>query len=253
MKKLWLILAIAMSSAFAADVKLDDGPNGPPPAATLSGLASEMQADVSALPALNATLAAAATDNANARKEGAVYLADQKQKLAALEAAIKWQLDNVLGPVNRAWEEAVAEYSARCAGKSLPRPQYDACVSDKNVLDARHARESAWWEDYKIKWNAANTAPVNAVIIKQNARLAVLNEIIQRTAKEYNEATAKSIALRTRIAEIEAIFRRSCSSTPGSTGSFTKQEALKYCNSIKWDGASANLPPLYTWQGTGSQ
>jgi hypothetical protein len=246
-----ILIAFLVTSAYAADIQLNDGPNGPPPSATLSGLSIEMSQDIAALPVLNATMANAATANANARKEANVYVADQKEKLAAVEKAIAWQLENVLGPQKRPYEAAVASYNGRCGNHSLPQQEYNACLSEKSHLDGLKSSIEAWWEDYKSKWNKQNVDPVNAVIKQQNDRLTALNVVIEHTSQDYNAAMQRSQSLRVRIAEIEAIFRKVCTNVPGADKQFTKQEALKYCNSISWDGASDRLVPMYDYRGTG--
>ena len=196
-------------------------------------------------------MADAASTNTNARKEGAVYLADQKEKLAAVIKAEEWQVENVLGPQKRPYEAAVVDYSNRCGGKTLPQAQFDACNNEKNQLDSRKSQIENWWTTYSADWNRQNVDPINNVIKQQNVRIAQLNDIVKKSAEAYNAAMQRSQQLRIHIAFIETVFRKSCAKTPGADSTFTAQEALKYCNSVPWDGANTRLPPLYQYQGTG--
>lgn len=243
MKKLLIVAAITMAFSAAAYTQ------------SLSGLALELQADVAALPGLNTVMADMASANNMLDKESKVYVEDQKQKHALIATAVAQVERDVKAPGFRPVQNHLNAYNARC-NRSFNRDtemgQYNQCLADKAVVDAEVVNVTAWWVQWATAWNKANIDPINAVIEKQNARILQNNALIKANAATAIDAQNKSIILRIRIAEIEAIFRKACRHIPGEESPFTRQEALKYCNSIIWDGASTNLPPMYTWQGTGS-
>lgn len=224
-------------------------------AQTLSGLALELQTDVAALPGLNTVIADMSSANNMLDKESKVYVEDQKQKTALIAAAVAKVEREVKAPAFQPVQNHLNAYNARC-NRSFNRDtemgQYNQCLADKAVVDAEITSVSAWWVQWATTWNKTNVDPINAVIEKQNVRILQNNAKIQANAATAIDAQNKSMALRIRIAEIEAIFRKACKHIPGEDSPFTRQEALKYCNSVIWDGASTNLPPMYTWQGTGS-
>jgi hypothetical protein len=242
MKK--LLIAATITMAFSAAVC----------AQSLSGLALELQTDVAALPGLNTVIADMSSANNMLDKESRVYVEDQKQKHALIAAAVAKVEREVKAPAFQPVQNHLNEYNARC-GRTFNRDtemgQYNQCLADKAVVDAEVVRVSAWWVQWASAWNKTNVEPINAVIEKQNARIVQNNAKIQANAATAIAAQNKSLALRARIAEIEAIFRKVCKSIPGEDGPFTRQEALKYCSSIIWDGISITLPPMYTWQGIG--
>jgi hypothetical protein len=250
MSKINVIMSCALLFAVLAYAADDPKPTaGAKP--SLGGLSAELTQATAALPALNATMSETTDANISLEKEGKVYLDDQKQKLAAHEAAEKDQLENVYGPKKRAYDAVLAPYTARCAGKTLPPAEFAACNAEKAQLDAKKAEIDAWWQQYSAKWNAQNTDPLNAIILKQNARLAEIDAQTKRNFAAFTAAQERSLALRKRIAEIEATFRTACSAKPGADNSFTAAETLKWCHSISWDGASTKLVPMYTYKGTG--
>jgi hypothetical protein len=253
MNKISLIAAFAL--ALMANAQ-DGGPVGDAKAApggtpALAGLSAELTQATAPLPALNATMSETTEANVGLQKEAKVYTDDQNQKLAALAAAQKYQLDNVYGPIKRPYDAALASYAGRCVGRPLPPPEFAACNTKKGQLDAKKAEIEAWWLPYQAKWNAENTDPINAVIKKQNARLAEINVQVKKNFDAFTAAQERSLALRKRIAEIEATFRAACSTKPGANHPFTAAETLKWCHSVPWDGAAAKLAPLYTYKGTG--
>jgi hypothetical protein len=250
MNKITMIVSCALVLAVHAYAADDPKPTaGAKP--SLGGLSAELTQATAALPALNATMSETTDSNVSLEKENKVYLDDQKQKLAAHAAAEKYQLDNVFGPQKSAYDAALAPYTARCAGKKLPPAEFAACNSEKAQFDTKKAEIDTWWQRYSAKWNAENTDPLNAVIQKQNARLAEIDAQTKRNFATFTAAQERSLALRKRIAEIEAMFRSACSAKPGANNSFTAAETLKWCHSISWDGASTKLVPMYTYKGTG--
>jgi hypothetical protein len=253
MNKISLIVACALALvAHTADARpVDDSKVAGGAKPSLGGLSAELTQAAAALPALNITMSETTEANVSLEKEGRVYLDDQKQKLAAHAAAEKYQLDNVYGPKKRSYDTTLATYTARCIGKPMPPPEFAACNTDKGRLDTTKAETDAWWSQYSAKWNAENTDPINAVIKRQNARIAEIDVQVKKNFDAFTAAQERSIALRKRIAEIEATFRAACSTKPGAGNAFTASETLKWCHSVSWDGAKTKLAPMYTYQGTG--
>jgi hypothetical protein len=219
--------------------------------ASLEKLSSELSMAEARLPELNRTMSDRTDENVSLQKESAVYLADQKQKLAEIESAKKEQLDTVLGPRQRSYNESVANYAGRCLGRRLSPAEFSKCSSEKAELDTRKAETERWWESYAARWNEEHVGPANSVIAKQNTRLREIDAQIKANFSAFTEAQDRSLALRKRIVEIESIFRARCKAAPGAANGFTAAEALRWCHSVNWDGASTRLTPMYTYQGTG--
>jgi len=217
-------------------------------AQSLSGLGAELDSAAAELPSLNATMSQTTDANIGLKKEYDVYIADQKQKLAALEAAKAEVIRTVKTPVEQELQQRVGEYNGRCGrqfNRETEMAQYNQCVSDKASLEQYRTAKTDWWNQYVIDWNRVNVDPVNAVIIKQNARIAQIDAQMKRNFAAFTAAQDRSLALRARIKEIETTFVSACEKP-------TSPENLKWCHSVNWDGASRKLVPLYRWQGTGS-
>jgi hypothetical protein len=213
----------------------------------LASLGSELDSAVAELPGLNATMSATTDANIGLKKEYDVYIADQTQKKTALATAIANVERTVKAPLEQEVAGAVAEYNTRCGrqfNRETEMDQYNRCVSDKANLDVWRTAKIAWWEQFTKDWNKVNVDPVNAVILKQNARIAQIDAEMKRNFAAFTDAQDRSLALRARIKAIEAEFVTACAkpSTP---------ETTKWCHSVNWDGASRKLVPLYKWQGTG--
>ena len=130
--------------------------------------------------------------------------------------------------------------------------QYNRCVADKARIENDQREAKAWWDNYVITWNTANVDPVNAVIIKQNARIEQNNVQIKANFKRFTDAQDRFIAVKARLKGILGQIKAYCANKPApSGGQFTYNEWVKYCSSIDWDGTSQKLPPMYKWQGTG--
>jgi hypothetical protein len=248
MRALRIILAITLIQALSV-VQASWGADNPPPAPTLAGLNAESSADSAALPGLNATMSQATEANISLAKERAVYTTDQKAKIASAKAAIQYQTDVVQVEKYRPHNEQVATYNGQCSG-TLPKPQYDTCMGWRSRLESEAHQLDAEWGRYQAAWNKANIEPLNEVILKQNARIDVIDAQIKRNFAAFTAAQDRSLALRKRIKEIEGIFRDACSSKP-LNNPFTRAETMKWCASIPWDGASARLVPMYKYRGTG--
>ncbi|HZD07544.1 MAG TPA: hypothetical protein VE176_04810, partial [Candidatus Limnocylindrales bacterium] len=108
------LMANAQDGGPVGDAKA--APGGTP---TLAGLSAELTQATAPLPALNATMSETTEANVGLQKEAKVYTDDQNQKLAALAAAQKYQLDNVYGPIKRPYDAALASYAGRCVGRPL--------------------------------------------------------------------------------------------------------------------------------------
>jgi hypothetical protein len=214
----------------------------------LSGLSTELSSATTELPSLNATMSAMTDTNIGLKKEYDVYIADQTQKKAALAAAIANVERTVKAPLEQEVAGAVAEYNARCSrqfNRETEMDQYNRCVADKANLEVWRTAKIAWWEQYTKDWNKTNVEPVNAVILKQNARITQIDAEMKRNFAAFTDAQDRSLALRARIKAIEAEFVTACAK-PSSA------ETLKYCHSVNWDGASRKLVPMYKYQGTGA-
>lgn len=248
MRALRIVFAITLIQVLRV-TQASWGADNPPAASTLAGLNAESNADSAALPGLNATMSQATDANILLAKERAVYSEDQKAKLASAKAAVQYQTDVVRVEKYRPHNQTVAQYNGQCSG-TLPKPQYQSCMSWRAQLESEAHRLNAEWERYKTDWNKANIDPINQVIQKQNARIVVIDAQIKRNFAAFTAAQDRSIALRKRIHEIERICRDACSSRPDDS-SFTRAETLKWCHSVNWDGASAGLVPMYKYLGTG--
>jgi hypothetical protein len=213
----------------------------------LAGLSAELTSATSELPSLNATMSATTDTNIGLKKEYDVYIADQTQKKAALAVAIANVERTVKAPLEQEVAGAVTEYNTRC-GRQFNREteidQYNRCVSDKANLDVWRTAKIAWWDQFTKDWNKTNVDPVNAVILKQNARIAQIDAEMKRNFAAFTAAQDRSLALRARIKAIEAEFVTACAKP-------STAETLKYCHSVNWDGASRKLVPMYKYQGTG--
>lgn len=233
MKSLLAVMMLIASTAYAQD---------------LAGLSTELSSATAALPSLNSTMSQTTDANIGLKKEYDVYITDQKQKLAALEAAKAEVVRTIRTPLEQEVQARVAEYNGRCGrqfNRETEMAQYNQCVSDKAALEQYRAAKITWWEQYTIDWNRTNVDPVNNVIIKQNARIAQIDAQIKQNFAAFTAAQDRSLALRARIKEIEAAFVSACDKP-------TSPENLKWCHSVNWDGASRKLVPMYKWQGTGA-
>jgi hypothetical protein len=215
--------------------------------AQVQGLSSEMGTLATEVPGLTTTIQNTLTNDANYKKEAKVYVDDQKQKLAALEVAKTNVVTTVRVPVEQKQNEQAAQYNAQC-NRQFDRDKemdgYNHCINWKAELEAQFERNKQWWANYTVQWNHQNVDPVNAVIVKQNARLAELNKLSTVNAEAWTRATERMKIVRARIEQIAGIVSGFCHSENLSG------EAMKWCTNVDWDGARRNLPPLTT-SGTG--
>jgi|GEM_PF-3590572 len=224
-------------------------------AGTLDGLGSEMETAKAELPGLNATMSQTTEANISLKKEYDVYVNDQKEKKAALAAAIANVVRTVKQPAEQNYANELATYNGRCNrtfNRETEMSQYNQCVADKTRVDQDKARLNQWWQNYVAQWNQRNVDPVNTIISKQIARMNQIAELIKANFERFTQAQDRSLALRARIKAIAAQMKTYCSSqTPPAGAGFTHAEWLKWCGNVDWDGADKNLPPMYKYQGTG--
>jgi hypothetical protein len=238
-KCLTAILMFVSATAFAET---------PGQLAQIQGLSVEANGLSTEAPGLSGTIAATQQTAMNIQKEGKVYKDDQTQKLAWIEQAKVNVMTTVYHPAVDPLASEQQNYNAECLNHTFNRETemaaYNRCDSWKADLDGRIARINTWWQNYQATWNAQNVDPINAVIAKQNARIAQLQVDWDVNGKKYNEAMARMKVVRERVAQITGMVSGFCHSENLSG------EAMKWCTNVDWDGASRSLPPL-TISGTG--
>ena len=227
-----LLLLLSAVNVFAAPPKK--------PLPSLASLSAEYKADVVETTNLNTVMSNAVSNLNMYRKEAQVYILDQKQKTAwaaQAVAAVAAKRENDYAGLNA----DIARHNAQCGGKTLPEPAYSNCVSQKASLDARVAEKAAYWAKYFADWDRINIDPLKVVMEKQNVRLAQLDQLASQQADIFAKAQARSIALRSRIAEISAYFKQVCNAeaSPYDVG-----ERDSYCAGLNWDGTRRDLKPL---------
>jgi len=241
MKKLLVLATIMLAGATNAQ--------------TLTALNDDLNTLSAELPGLNQVMSNATEANISLKKEYDLYIDDQKQKLAALEAAKANVERTIKAPLEQEIARAVNDYNGRCNRtfiRETEMAQYNQCVSDKSQLETWRAGKVAWWQQYVANWNAANVEPVNAVISKQNTRILQIDVQMKENFKRFTDAQDRFIMVKTRIKDIITQMKFYCANKPAPAGGpFTYNEWVKYCSNIDWDGASRNLPPMYKYQGTG--
>ena len=224
-------------------------------AGTLDGLGSEMETAKSELPGLNSTMSQATEANISLKKEYDVYAKDQEEKKAALATALANVERTVKQPAEQKYANELASYTARCNrtfNRETEMSQYNQCIAEKSQVDQDRASLNQWWKNYAAEWNRQNVDPVNAVILKQNARMNQITGLIKANFERFTQAQDRSLALRARIKAITAKMKTYCSSqTPPAGANFTYNEWLKWCGNVDWDGVNKNLVPMYRYQGTG--
>jgi len=219
-------------------------------AADIVGLNSEFKTLATELPKLNAVMSDTTDTNVRLKKEYDLYLDDQKQKLAALETAKAEVTRTVKEPLEQKIAASTAEYQGRCArtfNRETEMDQYNQCVADKARVEQENAAASAYWDKYVVDWNRANVDPVNAVILKQNARIAEIDGLMKANFKNFLDAQDRFRANKKRLDAIVGEVRVYCDNKPAPAGGqFTYDEWVKWCSNVDWDGARASLPPMYT-------
>jgi hypothetical protein len=224
-------------------------------AQTIGGLGDEFNSLSAQLPGLNAIMSETTDANIGLKKEYDVYIADQKQKKDALEVAKAEVIRTVKTPLEQEVTSTVNEYNGRCNrqfNRDTEMGQYNQCLSDKDRIENWRAGKIAWWKQYSENWDKANVDPINAVILKQNARITQIDAQMKANFKRYTDAQDRFIAAKTRIDAILGQIKLSCANKPAPAGGqFTYNEWVKWCSNVDWDGANRKLPPMYKWQGTG--
>jgi hypothetical protein len=232
---LWVLLVMLASSAGATDIV---------------GLNGEFKTLATELPKLNAVMSDTTDTNVRLKKEYDLYLDDQKQKLAALEAAKAEVTRTVKQPMEEKVTATVNDYHARCNrtfNRETEMDQYNQCVADKERIEQDNAAASAYWDKYVVDWNRANVDPVNAVILKQNARIAEIDGLMKENFKNFLDAQDRFRANKKRLDAIVGEVRAYCDNKPAPAGGqFTYDEWVKWCSNVDWDGARASLPPMYS-------
>jgi hypothetical protein len=232
---LWVLIALFASSAGATDIV---------------GLNSEFKTLATELPKLNAVMSDTTDTNVRLKKEYDLYIEDQKQKKAAIEAAIAEVTRTVKEPMEQKIAASTAEYQGRCArtfDRDTEMDQYNQCVADKARIEQENAAASAYWDKYVVDWNRANVDPVNAVILKQNARIAEIDGLMKANFKNFLDAQDRFRANKKRLDAIVGEVRAYCDNKPAPAGGqFTYNEWVKWCSNVDWDGARASLPPMYS-------
>lgn len=224
-------------------------------AGTLEELGSEMQTATTELPKLNSIMSETTEANISLKKENDVYIKDIEEKRAAVAKAVAELERTVKRPAEEKYEQEVSSYNGRCNrtfNRETEMGQYNQCVAEKTRVDTDKANLNQWWKNYAAQWNRQNVDPVNAVIAKQNVRLNEIAGQIKANFERFTQAQNRSLELRARIKAIAARMKSYCSSqTAPAGGNFTRDEWLKWCGNVDWDGVNKNLVPMYKYQGTG--
>jgi hypothetical protein len=219
-------------------------------ATDIVGLNGEFKTLATELPKLNAVMVDTTDTNVRLKKEYDLYIADQTQKKAALEVAKAEVVRTVREPMEAKIAATTAEYQSRCArsfSRETEMDQYNQCVADKARIEQDNAAASASWDQYVIDWNKANVEPMNAVILKQNARIAEIDGQMKSNFKNFQDAQDRFRASKARLDAIAGEVRAYCDKKPEPAGGqFTYNEWVKWCSNVDWDGARSSLPPMYT-------
>ncbi len=248
-----IILSLVLTLAFtAANAELTTVTLPPP---DFGSLFSEVQNLVLGAGKLNTTLADADAAIAGRDKEDRLYISDQHQKKEAIAvAAAQYEAAN--------WKPKIAEvdglvvqWNTDCAHEFDAKTQmaaWNACQARKAAIEAKEADYTAWWKASKETWEEQNVNPVLAVMAKQNAKINQNLKEIELWDAAAKDAQAGYIRSQARIQQILGEVKSYCTNHPQANTGFTYNEWVKWCSSINWDGAAMNLPPLYSYQGTGS-
>jgi len=232
-----IVLAIAVSAAQAQSTTAATP--------TIAGLSTTFDSLATELPRLNDTMARMTVENEKLMKEYKVYKDDQTQKLAWIAAQVAEQERTVKKPMEDAFNKKNDEIKARCEGKTLDKGPYQRCMDDIAAIEQERAYINKQWPAYAQAWNDKNVAPINAVILKQNARIAQIDAEIKANFEVFTIAQDRSILVRNRIKGILNEIQMYCANKPAPGTGFTYNEWVKYCTNVDWDGASKKLPPLW--------
>jgi predicted nucleic acid-binding Zn-ribbon protein len=147
--------------------------------------------------------------------------------------------DNAVTPHNAdaaKQRAAVDKHNAGCRG-TLPKPAYDRCKGEEGPLkawgDRVHASKVGL--DRRLADLNKRRDPILARAKALEAELAPLRA-------RYNAAKIKLDQARQRVAKLEAWLQQARERCKNAKD----LEALHHCNSVTWDGANPNLPPLGT-------
>lgn len=163
---------------------------------------------------------------------------------------------NVKAPMEAKINAATEDYNSHCAenrvGK-LPPAQFENCNAWKGRAAQYIASQQQEWTNYSTQWNKQNIDPINATIAKQNVRIEQNNAAMKANFKRFTDAQDSFIAIKKRIAVILAKLKKLCDPLTVATNDepFTKEERIKWCSGIDFDGYDRTLPPMYTYKGTG--
>lgn len=245
MKHTFFVLLMMLSSnIFAAEVQLDDGPNGPVP---IGGLVEDLRTSLHEVALLDAKMDVLLDDNERLFKEYKLLQENSKEVLAAVEQKKSAFLNAEVIPYKKqkqAQMDAIAEdYNSNCAedrvGK-LPQGQYDACQSWKQRAGTQIVQIKQEGEQHlkniTSAFDAKEIAPVNNILARQYTRIQQINDMMKANFSLWENVKASNVKMRKHINMLEGMIRNQCTNATPQT--------LKWCNSVEWDGASKKLKPL---------
>lgn len=245
MKNIFFVLMMLITGAvYAADVQLDDGPNGMVPVA---GLVEDLKTSINKVTLLDAQMVDLTSTNETLLKEYKVLAENNKQVLAEFEQTKTNFVTNVINPYRKqkqAEMDGVAEqYNRNCAKErvgDLPRSQYDRCVAWQNSaatqIEAIKKEGEQHIKGLADKFDSTETKHTNDIINRQNVRINQINSMIKANFATWENVKASNVKLRKHIDVLEGMLRNKCTNAQPQT--------MKWCNSISWDGASKKLKPL---------
>jgi chromosome segregation ATPase len=205
----------------------------------LQGIKSEQ----AKAPALKLEMDRLAGANERLLKEGKLYQEQIKVRLGPIAAAIKADAVRLKADTDR-HNQGVAGHNASCTGR-LPQPEYQRCMGQKAYwdrnkagLDARKAQLQARANDHDRQ------------LRQYTVRLDQINAQMKQNFAAWQQKKQAADQIQARLKDYEARFKRVCNlavqakNKGGPEYSSNVEEALRYCQSVNWDGTSPNLPPL---------
>lgn len=245
MKYIFLILLMALSTnTFAADVQLDDGPNGLVP---LPGLVEDLKTSLNEVALLDAKMDVLVDDNERLLKEYKVLSENNKEVLNAFEQKRSAFVNTELLPYQKQKQsqmDAIAEdYNSNCAedrvGK-LPQHQYDKCQIWQRQAGAQIIQIKQEGDKHlktiADAFDAREVASTNDILVRQRARIQQINDTMKANFATWENVQASNKKMRKHVEMLEGMIRNKCTNPTPQT--------LKWCNSVQWDGASKKLKPL---------
>jgi hypothetical protein len=171
--------------------------------------------------------------------------AQEEQLAAPMAADLKRREDSANGIVDN--------YNGECAanrvGPLQPGP-YQRCVSLKAQVSATVSAIRAQIQTDRQNFLNEKIAPLERIRAQQTAAMNQIAERMKLRFADWQKWKDTADALQHRIDENRAALVAACAGADAraatNPGDSSALEAMHYCHSIGWDGASRTLPPLGT-------